>query len=156
VLRQVASWMKSESTLRSDTDHQSAWIPGGAPSRALMVVPLPQGPEKLDMRRYLDQLSLRLQDLLETQDYSEQAAIDVVREFERAGLAQSENVWTHSSMACAMDLIEDNPNFRTWLSLQRVTPEGELLEPSAEALETLRETTLEDYLESIPMPSMEW
>jgi hypothetical protein len=31
-------------------------------------------------------------------------------------------------------------------------PEGELVEPSAEALETLRETTLEDYLESIPMP----
>jgi hypothetical protein len=114
VPRQVASWMKSGSTLMSDTDYRSAWIPDGAPSRALIVVPLPQGPERLDMRRYLDLLSLRLSDLLEAQDDPEQAAIDVAREFERAGLAQSENVRTHSPMACAMDLIEDNPNFRTW------------------------------------------
>lgn len=117
----------------SDTDYRSAWIPDGAPSRALMVVPLPQGPERLDMCRYLNLLSLRLSDLLEAQDDPEQAAIDVVRELERAGLAQSENVRTHNPMACAMDLIEDNPNFRTWLSLQGVMPGGTVSESSGNA-----------------------
>lgn len=125
-------------------------MPENAPIPALMVVPLPLGPEKLDMRRYLDLMSLRLSDLLDAQEDPEQAAMDVARAFERAGLAP-EDVRTHSSLATAMDLIEDNLRFRTWLSLTDCLSEEEVkAKPSAEALEILRGTDLLTYLEHVP------
>jgi len=48
----------------------------------------------------------------------------MVREFDRAGLAPGD-VRTHSPLACAIDLIKDNPMFRTWLILTDVLDEPE-------------------------------
>lgn len=108
------SGKEHDSILKPNTSYKLAWVPDGAPIPALMVVPLPMGPEKIDQRRYLDLMTLRLSDLLERQEDPEDAARLVAREFDRAGLAPMD-VRTHSSLACAMDLIEDNLMFRTWL-----------------------------------------
>ena len=105
--------------MKPNTSYKLAWVPDGAPIPALMVVPLPIGQEKIDQQRYLDLMSLRLSDLLEAQDDPEEAARLMAREFDRAGLALG-NVRTHSPQACAMDLIEDNLMFRTWLTLTDV------------------------------------
>jgi hypothetical protein len=48
----------------------------------------------------------------------------MVREFDRAGLAPGD-VRTQSPLACAIDLIKDNPMFRTWLILTDVLDEPE-------------------------------
>jgi hypothetical protein len=60
--------------LKPNTPYNLAWVPDGAPIPALMVVPLPIGPEKIDQQRYLDLMALRLSDLLEAQDDPEEAA----------------------------------------------------------------------------------
>lgn len=135
-----------------NTSYLRAWVPENAPIPALMVVPLPLGPEKLDMRRYLDLMSLRLSDLLDAQEDPEAAAEQTAREFEQVGLAPAD-VRTHSSLAAAMDLIEDNLMFRTWLTLTDAMLEPVMAEPSAEALELLQETDLETYLEHLPAMS---
>jgi len=120
-----------------------------------MVVPLPMGPEKIDQQRYLDLMSLRLSDLLEAQDDPEEAAWLIAREFDRAGLAPGD-VRTHSPLACAIDLIEDNLMFRTWLMLTDVLEEPELAIPDPDALTILKETDLANYLEHVPAMSPEW
>jgi hypothetical protein len=119
-----------------------------------MVVPLPRGSEKIDQRRYLDLMTLRLSDLLDRQDDPEEAARLVTREFDRAGLAPGD-VRTHSPLACAMDLIEDNLLFRMWLTLTDVLEEPEQAIPDPDALEVLKETDLATYLENVPAMSME-
>src|SRR3954452_10337141 len=113
-----------------------------------MVVPLPMGPEKIDQQRYLDLMALRLSDLLEAQDDPEEAARLMIREFDRVGLALGD-VRTHSPLACAMDLIEDNLMFRTWLMLTDVLEEPEQAIPDPDALTILRETDLSSYLEHL-------
>jgi hypothetical protein len=141
--------------LKPNTSYKLAWVPDGAPIPALMVVPLPTGPEKIDQQRYLDLMSLRLSDLLEAQDDPEEAARLMAREFDRAGLAMG-NVRTHSPQACAMDLIEDNLMFRTWLTLTDVLEEPEQAIPDPDALTILKETDLTSYLEHLPAMSPEW
>jgi hypothetical protein len=130
-------------------------VPDGAPILELMVVPLPMGPETINQQRYLDLMSLRLSDLLEAQDDPEEAARLMAREFDRAGLAPG-TVRTHSPLACAMDLIEDNLMFRTWLTLTDVLEEPEQAIPDLDALEVLKETDLATYLENVPVMSPEW
>jgi hypothetical protein len=61
-------WEEVDSILKPNTPYKLAWVPDGAPIPELMVVPLPTGPEKIDQRRYLELMSLRLSDLLEAQD----------------------------------------------------------------------------------------
>ena len=73
--------------MKPNTPYNLAWVPDGAPIPALMVVPLPIGPEKIDQQRYLDLMALRLSDLLEAQDDPEEAARLMIREFDRVGLA---------------------------------------------------------------------
>jgi hypothetical protein len=141
--------------LKPNTSYKLAWVPDGAPIPALMVVPLPTGPEKIDQQRYLDLMSLRLSDLLEAQDDPEEAARLMAREFDRAGLALR-NVRTHSPQTCAMDLIEDNLMFRTWLTLTDVLEEPEQAIPDPDALTILKETDLTSYLEHLPAMSPEW
>jgi hypothetical protein len=141
--------------LKPSTPYKLAWVPDGAPIPELMVVPLPMGPEKIDQRRYLDLMSLRLLDLLEAQDDPEEAARLMAREFDRAGLALG-NVRTHSPLVCAMDLIEDNLMFRTWLTLTDVLEEPEQAIPDPDALTILKETDLASYLEHVPTMSSEW
>ena len=140
--------------MKPNTPYKLAWVPDGAPIPELMVVPLPMGPEKIDQRRYLDLMSLRLLDLLEAQDDPEEAARLMAREFDRAGLARG-NVRTHSPQACAMDLIEDNLMFRTWLTLTDVLEEPEQAMPDPDALTILKETDLASYLEHVPAMSPE-
>jgi hypothetical protein len=141
--------------LKPNSSYKLAWVPDGAPIPALMVVPLPIGQEKIDQQRYLDLMSLRLSDLLEAQDDPEEAARLMAREFDRAGLALG-NVRTHSPQACAMDLIEDNLMFRTWLTLTDVLEEPEQAIPDPDALTILKETDLASYLEHVPAMSPEW
>ena len=141
--------------MKPNTPYDRAWVPAGAPIPALMVVPLPMGSEKIDQQRYLDLMSLRLSDLLEAQDDPEEAARLIAREFDRAGLAPGV-VRTHSPLACAMDLIEDNLMFRTWLMLTDVLEEPEQAIPDPDALEVLKETDLATYLENVPAMSPEW
>ena len=140
--------------MKPNTSYKMAWVPDGAPIPELMVVPLPMGPEKINQQRYLDLMSLRLSDLLEAQDDPEEAARLMAREFDRAGLALG-NVRTHSPRAAAMDLIQDNLMFRTWLTLTDVLEEPEQAIPDPDALEVLKETDLADYLEHVPAMSME-
>ena len=83
------------------------------------------------------------------------AARLMAREFDRAGLALG-NVRTHSPQACAMDLIEDNLMFRTWLTLTDVLEEPEQAMPDPDALTILKETDLASYLEHVPAMSPEW
>jgi hypothetical protein len=141
--------------LKPNTSYKLAWVPDGAPIPALMVVPLPIGQEKIDQQRYLDLMSLRLSDLLDVQDDPEEAARLMAREFDRAGLAPGD-VRTHSPLACATDLIEDNLMFRTWLMLTDVLEEPEQAIPDPDALTILRETDLSSYLEHLPVMSPEW
>jgi hypothetical protein len=140
--------------LKPNTQYNLAWVPDGSPIPELMVVPLPTGPEKIDQRRYLELMSLRLSDLLEAQGDPSAAAMQVAAAFDRAGLAPGD-VRTHSPMACAMDLIEDNLMFRTWLMLTDVLEEPEQAIPDPDALEVLKETDLVTYLENVPAMSME-
>ena len=141
--------------MKPNTSYKLAWVPDGAPIPALMVVPLPIGQEKIDQRRYLELMSLRLSDLLEAQDDPSAAAMQVAAAFDRAGLALG-NVRTHSPQACAMDLIEDNLMFRAWLTLTDVLEEPEQAIPDPDALEVLKETDLATYLENVPAMSPEW
>jgi hypothetical protein len=141
--------------LKANTPYDRAWVPDGAPIPALMVVPLPMGPEKIDQQRYLDLMSVRLSDLLEAQDDPEEAARLITREFDRVGLAPG-GVRTNSSLACAIDLIEDNLMFRTWLMLTDVLEEPEQAIPDPDALTILKETDLTSYLEHLPVMSSEW
>jgi hypothetical protein len=120
-----------------------------------MVVPLPMGSEKIDQQRYLDLMSLRLSDLLEAQDDPEEAARWIAREFDRVGLAPGD-VRTHSPLVCAIDLIEDNLMFRTWLMLTDVLEEPEQAIPDPDALTILKETDLTSYLEHLPAMASEW
>jgi hypothetical protein len=120
-----------------------------------MVVPLPMGPEKIDQQRYLDLMTLRLSDLLEAQDDPEEAAQLIAQEFDRVGLAPGD-VRTHKPLACAIDLIEDNLMFRTWLMLTDVLEEPEQAIPDPDALTILKETDLTSYLEQLPAMSPEW
>jgi hypothetical protein len=112
------------------------------------------GPEKIDQQRYLDLMSLRLSDLLEAQDDPSAAAMQVAAAFDRAGLAPGD-VRTHSPLACAIDLIEDNLMFRTWLTLTDVLEEPEQAIPDPDALTILKEADLADYLEYVPAMLME-
>ena len=137
-----------------NTAYRMAWVPEDAPIPALMVIPLPMGPETLTQRRYLDLMSLRLSDLLEAQDDPSAAAIQVAAAFDRAGLAPGD-VRIDSPLACAIDLIEDNLMFRTWLTLTDVLEEPEQAIPDPDALTILKETDLPDYLEHVPAMSME-
>jgi hypothetical protein len=141
--------------LKPNTPYDRAWVPDGAPIPALMVVPLPMGSEKIDQQRYLDLMSLRLSDLLEAQDDPEEAAQWIAREFDRVGLALGD-VRTHSPLVCAIDLIEDNLMFRTWLMLTDVLEEPEQAIPDPDALTILKETDLTSYLEHLPAMSSEW
>jgi hypothetical protein len=120
-----------------------------------MVVPLPMGSEKIDQQRYLDLMSLRLSDLLEAQDDPEEAVQWIAREFDRVGLALGD-VRTHSPLVCAIDLIEDNLMFRTWLMLTDVLEEPEQAIPDPDALTILKETDLTSYLEHLPAMASEW
>jgi hypothetical protein len=140
--------------LKPNTPYNLAWVPDGAPIPELMVVPLPTGPEKIDQRRYLELMSLRLSDLLEAQDDPSAAAMQVAAAFDRAGLAPGD-VRTHSPLAAAMDLIEDNLMLRMWLTLTDVLEEPEQAIPDPDALEVLKETDLADYLEHVPTMLME-
>ncbi len=151
---QVNTWKRLEIILKPNTPYKLAWVPDGAPIPELMVVPLPTGPEKIDQRRYLELMSLRLSDLLEVQPDPEEAAMQVAAAFDRVGLALGV-VRTHSPLACAMDLIEDNLMFRTWLTLTDVLEEPEQAIPDPDALTILKETDLADYLEHVPPMSME-
>ena len=141
--------------MKPGTPYKLAWVPDGAPIPALMVVPLPMGPEKIDQRRYLDLMTLRLSDLLDRQDDPSAAAMQVAAAFDRAGLALG-GVRTHSPLACAMDLIEDNLMFRAWLMLTDVLEEPEQAIPDPDALEVLKETDLASYLDHVPAMSLEW
>ena len=141
--------------MKRNTPYNLAWVPDGAPIPELMVVPLPMGPEKIDQQRYLDLMSLRLSDLLEAQDDPSAAAMQVAAAFDRAGLALGA-VRTHSALACAMDLIEGNLMFRTWLTLTDVLEEPEQAIPDPDALEVLKETDLATYLENVPAMLPEW
>jgi hypothetical protein len=140
--------------LKPNTPYKLAWVPDGAPLPELMVVPLPRGPEKIDQRRYLELMSLRLSDLLEAQEDPSAAARQVAAAFDRAGLAPG-GVRTHSPLAAAMDLIEDSLMFRTWLTLTEVLEEPEQAIPDPDALMVLKETDLATYLENVPAMSME-
>ena len=141
--------------MKPNTPYNLAWVPNGAPIPALMVVPLPIGPETIDQQRYLDLMALRLSDLLEAQDDPEEAARLMIREFDRVGLALGDGR-THSPLACAMDLIEDNLMFRTWLMLTDVLEEPEQAIPDPDALTILKETNLTSYMEHLPVISPEW
>jgi hypothetical protein len=141
--------------LKPNTPYNLAWVPDGAPIPELMVIPLPMGPEKINQQRYLDLMALRLSDLLEAQDDPEAAVMQVAATFDRAGLALG-GVRTHSPLACAMDLIEGNLMFRTWLTLTDVLEEPEQAIPDPDALEVLKETDLATYLENVPAMSPEW
>jgi hypothetical protein len=141
--------------LKPNTPYKLAWVPDGAPIPELMVVPLPTGPEKIDQHRYLELMSLRLADLLEAQDDPSAAAMQVAAAFDRAGLAPGD-VRTHSPLAAAMDLIEDNLMFRTWLTLTDVLEEPEQAIPDPDALTVLKETNLVAYLDHVPAMSPEW
>ena len=79
----------------------------------------------------------------------------MAREFDRAGLALGD-VRTHSPQACAMDLIEDNLMFRTWLMLTDVLEEPEQAISDPDALTILKETNLTSYMEHLPVISPEW
>jgi hypothetical protein len=76
-------WEEVDSILKPYTPYKLAWVPDGAPIPELMVVPLPFGPEKIDQRRYLELMSLRLSDLLEAQDDPSAAAMQAAA-FDRA------------------------------------------------------------------------
>jgi hypothetical protein len=141
--------------LKPNTPYKLAWVPDGAPIPELMVIPLPMGPEKINQQRYLKLMSLRLSDLLEAQDDPEEAAMQVAAAFDRAGLAPGA-ARAHSPLACAMDLIEGNLMFRTWLTLTDVLEEPEQAIPDPDALEVLKETDLATYLENVPAMAPEW
>ena len=141
--------------MKPNTSYKLAWVPDGAPIPELMVVPLPFGPEKIDQRRYVELMSLRLSDLLEAQDDPEEAAMEAVKAFEQARLVLG-NVRTYSPLACATDLIGDNLMFRTWLTLTDVLEEPEQAILKRDALAILTENDLTTYLEHVPTMLLEW
>ncbi|CAO3424296.1 hypothetical protein [Azospirillum endophyticum] len=126
-----------------------AWAPDNEWA-TLMAVPLPDGPETMTPRRLLELLTDRLWVMLEESDDPRAAMREAVWAFETAGVAPAD-VRTDTPMEAAMDLVQDNLNLRTALSVVGALP-SEPWEATVvpEAAELVNETSLEEWLESLP------
>ncbi|KAA0571584.1 hypothetical protein FZ983_33295 [Azospirillum sp. B21] len=97
-----------------------AWAPDNEWAK-LMAVPLPDGPELMTPRRLLELLTERLWMMLEESDDPKAAIREAVRAFEDSWLAPAD-VRTDTPMEAAMDLVQDNLNLRTALSVMGALP----------------------------------
>lgn len=127
-----------------------AWAPDNEWA-TLMAVPLPDGPETMTPRRLLELLTDRLWVMLEESDDPKAATRMAIRAFEEAWLAPGD-VDDTNPMTTATSLVERNLNLRTALSVVDALP-SEPWEATVVpgAAELVNETSLEEWLESLPV-----